>query len=109
MWRIPSSRKTSTMRSEPYCALLLRPMPAAHTSGAPDFVSSATSIPPCSACSTQHVQCVQKVPVVQNQIPLLHLPRRGGDKRGGWNVLSHVLIHRSRRSSVSTESRTPSS
>src|SRR3990170_3107847 len=43
MYLMPNSRNTSTMRSEPYSALLLRPIPAAQISGVP-LVSSATVI-----------------------------------------------------------------
>src|SRR5262249_54298642 len=42
MYLIPNSRSISAIRSEPYSALLLRPMPAAQTSGVPGFVCSAT-------------------------------------------------------------------
>src|ERR1044071_2586935 len=42
MYLIPSSRSISTMRSEPNCALLLRPIPAAQISGVPELFPSAT-------------------------------------------------------------------
>ena len=43
MYLIPNSRNTSAIKSEPYCALLLRPIPAAQTSGVPLVCSAIFS------------------------------------------------------------------
>ena len=70
MYLMPNSRKTSTIRSEPYCALLLRPIPAAQISG----VRLSVSLP-------RFLRCVIAMCVIEADFsPRRHAEHKVRDK-----------------------------
>src|SRR5581483_839920 len=96
MYLMPSSRNISTIRSEPYCAWLLLPMPAAQTSLAP-LPCSAIFPPLCDRSKIRLAFQASKTPNSKPEAPDRKLPRSRLHPRAPEQQLSAHPIHRSFR------------